>query len=329
MARLTFSPRRRCAWLVLSCRAGWWWRRGQPQASLRMACPFVSGGVVVAAGSAPGVAAHGLSFRVGRGGGGGGVSPRRRCAWLVLSCRAGWWWRRGQPQASLRMACPFVSGGVVVAGSAPGVAAHGLSFRVGRGGGGGGGVSPRRRCAWLVLSCRAGWWWRRGQPQASLRMACPFVSGGVVVAAGSAPGVAAHGLSFRVGRGGGGGGVSPRRRCAWLVLSCRAGWWWRRGQPQASLRMACPFVSGGVVVAAGSAPGVAAHGLSFRVGRGGGGGGVSPRRRCAWHPPLCSNFLRVRETCGPGYEVANVRYVGNRSTGCFHKVDVSVQIASV
>ena len=195
MARLTFSPRRRCAWLVLSCRAGWWWWRGQPQASLRMACPFVSGGVVVVvAGSAPGVAAHGLSFRVGRGGGGGGVSPRRRCAWLVLSCRAGWWWWRGQPQASLRMACPFVSGGVVVvAGSAPGVAAHGLSFRVGRGGGGGG-VSPRRRCAWLVLSCRAGWWWWRGQPQASLRMACPFVSGGVVVVAGSAPGVAAHGI---------------------------------------------------------------------------------------------------------------------------------------
>ena len=163
MARLTFSPRRRCAWRVLSCRAG----GGVAGSAPGVAAHGVSFrvGRVVVAGSAPGVAAHGVSFRVGRVV--VGVSPRRRCAWRVLSCRAG----------------------------------------------GGGGVSPRRRCAWRVLSCRAG-----GGGGVSPRRRCAW-----------------RVLSCRAG---GGGGVSPRRRCAWRVLSCRAG--------------------GGV---AGSAPGVAASGI--------------------------------------------------------------------
>ena len=144
----------------------------QPQASLRMACPFVSGGWWWR-GVSP---RRRCAWRVlsCRAGGGGGVSPRRRCAWRVLSCRAG-------------------GGG---GGSAPGVAAHGVSFRVGRVVVAGGQPQASLRMACPFVS--GGWWWR-GQPQASLRMACPFVSGG---------------------------------------------WWWR-GQPQASLRMACPFVSGG------------------------------------------------------------------------------------
>ena len=196
MARLTFSPRLLLAQasLRMACPfvpGGWWWW-GQPQASLRMAC---------------------LSCRRG---GGGGVSPRRRCAWRVLSCRAG-----GGGGVSPRRRCAW----------------RVLSCRAG---GGGGGVSPRRRCAWRVLSCRAG---------------------------------------------GGGGGVSPRRRCAWRVLSCRAGWWWW-GQPQASLRMACPFVPGG-----------------WRWGQ--------PQASLRQASSLCSNFLRLHEARGSGTRVINVRYVGN------------------